>query len=105
MLKSVCTALSIAILTLSASILNAEGTPKALYEHTILHKIHRCEGKRCLAHSRGERVRLEGEKASRMAVFYRNNQERLVSEMLEKDIGRSVARIDQFLITAYRDAG
>ncbi len=105
MLKSVCAALSLVVLVLSAFPLDAEGNPKALYERIVMHKIQRCEGKCRLVHSRGERVRLEGEKASRMAAFYRNNQERLVSEMLREDIGRSVARVQQFLIVAYRNDG
>jgi len=70
---------------------------KKYYEDCIAEKIAKCQSKIDMEKSRSKNLRLNAAIAAEKARFLSLNLDMLVEEMVEKNIGRKVYKIDVFL--------
>ncbi len=66
-------------------------------------KIAQCQRKSDLATSQKKHVSAAGIKARDQLIFFQNNKERLVNEMVTQEIPMSRTKVDYFLIRTYTD--
>ena len=90
-------------LSLGFFTVHADITTRAPVYQTLIEKeIARCGHKLNLVNSRGENLRAYGRKAADQVVFYRQNKQQLVREMVEESVGMQSYRINYFLIKAFK---
>jgi hypothetical protein len=70
---------------------------KKIYETCIAKKIEKCQSKTMLKTSRSENLQLTAEIAANQARFLSLNKDTLVNEMMEKDIGQKLYKIEHYL--------
>ncbi len=66
-------------------------------------KIEQCQRKSELANSERKNVSAAGVKARDQLIFYQNNKERLVNEMIRQGVPTNRHKVEYFLIKTYMD--
>ena len=67
------------------------------YENCVLKKIYNCNAKTVLKTSRSVNLRQKADLSARQVIFYTNNKNILIDEMIEQGIDRKQYKVDRYL--------
>lgn len=92
------------VILLGAALVNAQTNQQEdFYNACIVAKISQCQTKASFDESRSAFLSGYAEVNHKQAVFYRNNKEQLLENMMNQDLPLKTHRVEYFLIKAFFD--
>jgi hypothetical protein len=90
-----------AILITSVFVHADDSKIETFYRNCIETKIKKCDQNSKLVQSKMENVQAEGRRASSQAQFYTVQQDHLIREMIDQNVGDNPTTVEYFLINSY----